>query len=494
MTDILVQVGVTKLALSGGLAGTVWLVTRRLARPAIAHSLWLLVLGALLVPAVFPLRVLPERADAMVATAREGARPLMPGTEPVGAEPGGRQPVPQRWVQEHGRSLAILAWLLGSAGFFGWTLARTVRFQRTLMRVARPAPELQRHAGEIGRTLGLSRVPRIYTTSARWRPMVWWTGGRVRILIPSAFIAELDAAGLRAVLAHELAHVRRRDYVVRVVEWLACTAYWWNPIVWWTRRELRLAEESCCDVQAVSATGFTRREYAASLLRAVEVMSERAVRRTPALASAAYGHRGSRLLEKRLRTVLASKPGSTGPDSLRAARRVALSGCLALGLVYCDVAEQLVVPRAGEPEGPATVELTVGAPAKGPGLIMFLPALDRDWFVAWNELTVASGPSPPAIAVEPAPNCHLDLEERNGADLVEWANARHDQHSACIMAWADRMDSIGVPRGPNGGCIGFDVAKDRAMWACTSMTPEDIESFMKVGAVGYALREIGPRS
>ena len=40
--------------------------------------------------------------------------------------------------------------------------------------------------------------------------MVWWTGGRVRILIPSVFLAELDETGLRALLAHELAHVRRR--------------------------------------------------------------------------------------------------------------------------------------------------------------------------------------------------------------------------------------------------------------------------------------------
>ena len=207
MTDILLQIGATKLVLAVALSGMVWLVTRRVARPAIAHPLWLLVLGAMLVPAVVPLRILPDEAAVEAAAQSEVSPPVV--VADAGATGDGM--APRGWLPLSGKPLAVLLWLLGSAGFFGWTVVRTVRFQRTLTRAARPAPQLQRLAAEIGATLGLPRVPRVYTTGARVRPLVWWAGGHVRILIPSVLVAELDETELRAVLAHELAHVRRRD-------------------------------------------------------------------------------------------------------------------------------------------------------------------------------------------------------------------------------------------------------------------------------------------
>ena len=79
MTDILLQIGAMKLVLAVVLAGAVWLVTRHVARPAIAHTLWLLVLGAILVPAVVPLRVLPEE-PVMEVVAQPGvaSQPRVP--------------------------------------------------------------------------------------------------------------------------------------------------------------------------------------------------------------------------------------------------------------------------------------------------------------------------------------------------------------------------------------------------------------------------------
>ena len=357
MTDTLLQIGATKLALAIGLAGIVWLVQRRVKRPAIIHALWLMVLGAMLVPAVVPLRVLPEEGAMEVvprseAVSRSGIVPPRLPSREVGEEisvPSEVDPpvvvadagvssdgmAPWGWLARNRKPLVVLLWLLGSAGFFGWTVVRTVRFQRTLTRAARPAPQLQRLAAEIGDTLGLPQVPGVYTTSARLRPLVWWAGGRVRILIPSAFLDELDETELRAVLAHELAHVRRRDYLVRVVELLACSAYWWNPVVWWAKRRMRSAEESSCDVLAVSASRLTRDRYAKALLRVVEIMSDGPTPRAPALASTADSCRDSRRLEKRLRTVLAAPPVSSMVGRVRVAGAVALGLGLSLGLVYC---------------------------------------------------------------------------------------------------------------------------------------------------------------
>lgn len=416
MTDILLQIGATKLALSIVLAALVWLVQRYLARPDIVHALWLLVLGTLLVPAVVPLPILPEQAEVEVMVSPGGDPRAVHGTGMSGHEMG-----PQEWLRGNGESLLVLAWLLGSAGFFGWTLVRAVRFQRKLTGAARPAPPgLRRHAAEIGGNLGLRRVPRIYTTNARLRPMVWWTGGRVRILIPSLFLAELAETELCALLAHELAHVRRRDHLVRVVEWVACSVWWWNPVVWWARRELRSAEESSCDVLAVSAMETTRGRYARSLLRAVEVLSAAPVPRTPALASAADIGRDSKRLEKRLRTVLDADQDSAAPPWLGAAGRFALVCGTCIGLVYCDAAERAETPEAGLPSG---------AQVRDTASFLFAPDTLRDWIViwtpgrsprAWYAEEFMVGPGPLAMAADPTTSCHLDAAAWNAGDRPMW--------------------------------------------------------------------------
>lgn len=392
MTDILLQIGATKLALAIALGGAAWMVQQRVKRPATVHALWLMVLVAMLVPAVVPLRVLPEGVAEEVAAqsevvaqsesaARSTAVSVSVPPEGVAKEVGAQSEVgppvvvgdaaaervavsPGTWLERNGKPLAALLWLLGFAGFLGWTVARTVRFQRTLTSAARPAPRLQRLAAEIGDTLGLTSVPRVYTTRARLRPLVWWAGGRVRILVPAVFVAELDETELRAVLAHELAHVRRRDYLVRVVELLACSAYWWNPVVWWAKRKMRSAEESSCDIVAVAASRLTRDQYAKSLLRVVEIMSAVPIPRAPALASMADGCRSSRRLEKRLRTVLTTASVSPTPGRLRVAGAAALAFGFSLGLVYCTPGEreafaQLHLPTAAASEDGAGNRIAV---------------------------------------------------------------------------------------------------------------------------------------
>ena len=156
---------------------------------------------------------------------------------------------------------------------------------------------------------------------------------------------------MRWILAHELAHVRRRDHLVRWLEWLACTVFWWNPIAWWTRRRLRAAGEICCDALVVNTFGCAPRDYARSLVRALDLVRTERTSRPPAFASAAHSGRRTRHLEKRLRMIITNRPAGTRSPALRTVLRGGLVVLLAFGFVYCS---ERTSPAAVEMSGSGT--------------------------------------------------------------------------------------------------------------------------------------------
>jgi len=87
---------------------------------------------------------------------------------------------------------------------------------------------------------------------------------RARIFLPQAW-RDWDAVKLRAVLAHERAHIRQRDWLIRVASHVNVCIFWFHPLAWWMERELaRLAEEACDDVALSEMED--REEYAATLV------------------------------------------------------------------------------------------------------------------------------------------------------------------------------------------------------------------------------------
>ena len=267
MFDVLLQIGIAKLVVSAVLAGLASVVQRRVSLPAVTHLLWLLVLVVLLLPAVVAIPVLPGKAGAASVSAQEASFAGDATASGVGGPASAPQvgpvmpfPVPNA---ENAKTALVVVWLAVTVLLLAWTLLRALRFRHWLARTSLPAPQaLRDEVSEIGRSLGLARLPAVHTTTARVSPMVCWTGGMIRVVIPSFLLASLDRQELRAVLAHELAHVRRRDHYVRWIEWLACSAFWWNPVAWWARRELRAAEEASCDALGVTAIESTPRSYA----------------------------------------------------------------------------------------------------------------------------------------------------------------------------------------------------------------------------------------
>jgi hypothetical protein len=194
----------------------------------------------------------------------------------------------------------LYSWLAGSLLWLGATAWRVRRFRR-LLRFARPAPpELGERACALAGRLGLRRCPGVWLVPGPVSPMLWALGGPARLLLPHTLWQRLDDDQRDALLVHELAHYRRRDHWLRFVELIATGLYWWHPVVWWARHELRAAEEECCDAWVVWALPAAARAYSLALLETMTFLGEAPPLGVPAQSGIGHLH----TLKRRLTMIM----------------------------------------------------------------------------------------------------------------------------------------------------------------------------------------------
>ena len=140
----------------------------------------------------------------------------------------------------------------------GWLLVR--RLTRQARPLAGPCDEV---LARLARALRIRRAVRLLESSLVQVPMV--IGGlRPMILLPIAALTGLPPGQLEALLAHELAHIRRHDYLVNLVQSAIEVLLFYHPAAWWASRVIRAEREHCCDDLAVRACG-DRLTYARAL-------------------------------------------------------------------------------------------------------------------------------------------------------------------------------------------------------------------------------------
>ena len=71
------------------------------------------------------------------------------------------------------------------------------------------------------------------------------------ILWPTSGITGISAQGISAIIAHELAHIKRSDFIVNVLQSVIDAVYFYHPATWWISRQVRLEREHCADELAV---------------------------------------------------------------------------------------------------------------------------------------------------------------------------------------------------------------------------------------------------
>jgi hypothetical protein len=234
----------------------------------------------------------------------------------------------------------VLAWAAA-----GW--AAVWRLGRDAERITDPGWVAA--AREAAGRLGVSGAVRLLRGGPAAMPVTWGVW-RPTILLP----AECDAwpaARRRAVLLHELAHVRRRDALTQWLGLAACAAYWFNPLAWYAAARLRAEREQACDDLVLEA-GERPSDYAAQLLNVAY-----ALRRAPTLASAAMAMARPSGLERRLLAILDARRRRRGP-----ARWLAAAGLLGVLCASATLAAARLVAR--EVPGPAVSGRVVGADGK----------------------------------------------------------------------------------------------------------------------------------
>jgi beta-lactamase regulating signal transducer with metallopeptidase domain len=237
---------------------------------------------------------------------------------------------------EHALPWLALVWVLGVALFSarligGWRVATRMR------RVAvAPAPAEWRQAldGLMAR-MKVSAPVRLLASSLAPAPMVLgWL--RPVILAPVGMLTGLPAEQVRALLAHELAHILRRDYLVNILQSVVEAALFYHPAVWWISERIRVEREACCDDMAVEATGDPV-VYASAL---ADLDSRRRARLR--LATAANG--GS--LVSRIRRLLGhAEPVSHALPGFAAGWAMSLLWLAGLGAVMAQGAHSPAVAR-----------------------------------------------------------------------------------------------------------------------------------------------------
>jgi beta-lactamase regulating signal transducer with metallopeptidase domain len=167
----------------------------------------------------------------------------------------------------------VLVWLTG-------VLLLSVRLLFGLLRAhsiakknaTEAAPEWQRSARRLAHALKLRRAVQLLESAAVEVPtVIGWL--RPVVLLPATSLTGLSTEQMEMILAHELAHIRRNDFFVNLMQAVVETLLFYHPAVWWISNRIRVEREHCCDDVAVSVSGKPL-VYARALTRLEELRIE----------------------------------------------------------------------------------------------------------------------------------------------------------------------------------------------------------------------------
>lgn len=216
--------------------------------------------GALALLVALPLFTFSHIASADLSRTRttwDSAIPIDPGAvlQVAAGDGSGPWPVRMKVALDHSMPWLLAVWFAGAIFFvvrlnFGLIVARSLKSTGTQT----PQADLLELFDLLKHRLGVHRAVRLLHSARVQVPtVIGWL--RPVVLIPASCLSGLSTEQIEAIFCHELAHVRRHDYLVSVFQSIAEALLFYHPAVWWVSKQVRCERECCCDEMAVANGG-----------------------------------------------------------------------------------------------------------------------------------------------------------------------------------------------------------------------------------------------
>lgn len=357
-------------------------------RAAIRYALWLVVLVKLLLP---PSLALPTGVGWWLRS--PAPPPAIPQTRTLVVTYGNAvvpnlplPRTPQVFVPPPPPPMSAAAWTLVacgciSVGLLAWLLIRWGQVAKKVRRAV--TPEKLAAVSDQARCLaGLRSGIQLKLTDGAMSPAVCGLFRPV-ILLPRSLVEKLSPAQLRAVLLHELIHLRRGDVWVNCAQALLQIAYWWHPLLWLANARIRRVREEAVDDAVMLALAGDAETYAPTLLEVAKLAFNR-----PLVSLGLVGILESRsALRQRIERLVNFRPPRKAGLTL-----VSLFGILAftaLAVPMGEAPQKEIAPqesKAAPPPHPPSRSETNAEPAKAGGfnpgptkLTLEKPVIASDW-------------------------------------------------------------------------------------------------------------------
>ena len=277
-SDVFVQSALLVIALF-----VVDLFLRRRVRAVFRYCVWLLVLVKLVLPPTLslPTSIGYWAGNHLPSSLHVSDSPFdLPGLELASELPEESHVEPSEGATEAGppvaaantplpdltwKAVLLVLWVMGVLAFLA-LLVQRARFVRGLIAASVPATaEIAGVLEQCRRQIGVSLKTTVRVSETISSPAVC---GLLRpiILIPAALVGKLSAEGLRAILIHELAHIKRADLWVNSIQTLLQVVYFYNPFVWFANSIIRKVCEEAVDETVLVTLGGRAKDYSNTLI------------------------------------------------------------------------------------------------------------------------------------------------------------------------------------------------------------------------------------
>src|SRR5215510_9417439 len=300
--------------------------------------------------------------------------------------------------------LAMVGLWIAICALMSWRVARSYRAVFRLRGRLEPAPAEQRgHVKRLASLFGIKRPVRAFTSGQVAMPM---TIGSLKplVILPADLADDLSQSELESVVAHELAHVKRWDYLTNMLQRGVQAYLFFHPAVWFICKQLTIERELACDDWAVKTC--EPRRYASCLTKLVEALNESKPHMAVRVAATGIGGIvfGKHVISRRVEMILNRDRNATTAVSKPALLYAV--GLVVMFVAVCSLISPVIaVPLGQNPAKQAKKENKAGAPAKSQEFppLPSVPALPPDVIGVIEPPDILDVPDVPEAPSAPLP-------------------------------------------------------------------------------------------